>query len=226
MEFRILGDGCTARMVFTTLVKPTPYLLLMVNLVILASTPGYGMVTSSRIWNGNIPSKVCAFTWKLVQNRIPFKLNLSKRGMCNFQDGLTCVFCTTVVEDTNHLFLHCKTAFNLWSKCFRWWGVEHVMPGTCWDAFNQHKDLFSNTTVKIGWDIIWFAITWTIWLARNEVIFQNKHLDEVKLFDLVQTRSFQWLKLKGEGKGITLFDWIQQPRLSTLTAFTKKRADI
>ena len=60
----------------------------------------------SRIWKNAAPSKVIAFTWKLLHNRIPTKVNLAQRHALSPEISLNCVMCDGVQETANHLMLH------------------------------------------------------------------------------------------------------------------------
>jgi hypothetical protein len=63
------------------------------------------------IWHSPVPSKVIAFSWQLLHDRVPTKDNIFLRGILpQGNDGL-CVWCGSVREFASHLFLHCKMAF-------------------------------------------------------------------------------------------------------------------
>ncbi|XP_057444195.1 uncharacterized protein LOC130736373 [Lotus japonicus] len=54
------------------------------------------------------------FSVKSVQkNRIATKENLLRRGVA-FEDGTTCVLCSTFAELVAHLFLHCPKVWQMW----------------------------------------------------------------------------------------------------------------
>ncbi|GKV08691.1 hypothetical protein SLEP1_g20289 [Rubroshorea leprosula] len=61
-----------------------------------------------RVWNPIIPSKVDAFNWKALLDRIPTKLNLIKRGIIKDMAEEKCVLCEEKNEDFIHLFLNCR----------------------------------------------------------------------------------------------------------------------
>lgn len=56
------------------------------------------------LWNNVVPLKVSAFAWNAIQNRMPTKQNLLKRGV----NGITatqsqCTLCGDQTEDKNHV---------------------------------------------------------------------------------------------------------------------------
>ncbi|GLU15614.1 hypothetical protein SLE2022_320890 [Rubroshorea leprosula] len=81
-------------------------------------------VPYKKIWNPLVPNKICTMVWQLVQNRIPTKFELFKRGVLSNESMLTCAMCEEDVETSNHLFLHCQKAYNIWGKCLKWWGIS------------------------------------------------------------------------------------------------------
>ncbi|GKV43654.1 hypothetical protein SLEP1_g50918 [Rubroshorea leprosula] len=95
--------------------------------------------------------------------------------------------------------------------CFKWWGIITVQDKDCRKVFEQHPNAAKMTTAKFGWESIWFTVTWTIWLARNEKIFKQKEVDRRKLLEMVQLRAFNWIKGKRGGCYFSLSDWIQYP---------------
>ncbi|GKV12840.1 hypothetical protein SLEP1_g23934 [Rubroshorea leprosula] len=119
----------------------------------------------SKVWNVFIPNKIAAFSWQLLQDRAPTKLNLLKRGILQNISECMCDLCGREYEDSNHLFIHCKVAYSLWTACFKWWGLTTALDKDCCRVFEQHPHLLNKPGEKKGWDCIWFTLIWTIWLA-------------------------------------------------------------
>jgi hypothetical protein len=61
-----------------------------------------------------ISSKVLAFAWKLLRNRIPTRANLAYRGIAVNGGVVTCVQCQGMEETVTHLFLFCDFADKVW----------------------------------------------------------------------------------------------------------------
>lgn len=55
-------------------------------------------------WKSRIPSKVLAFSGKLLQDRLPTCEQLLKRGITNINMSNSCVFCKEERESAQHLF--------------------------------------------------------------------------------------------------------------------------
>jgi hypothetical protein len=72
------------------------------------------------LWKCPAPSKVVAFAWKMLLNRVPTKVNLALRNVLHPEESINCVLCNEVAETTNHLFLHCHFASSVWSLLTTW----------------------------------------------------------------------------------------------------------
>ncbi|GKV27536.1 hypothetical protein SLEP1_g36700 [Rubroshorea leprosula] len=164
-----------------------------------------------RVWKASIPPKVSAFCWQLLHKKLPTKDNLSIRGICNANSNLNCCWCDSSIETPNHIFAQCNVAFRLWMKCYKWWGVQYVLDNSCSMLFEQHKWLGGPKLLDRGWNIIWFAVLWTLWLGRNEKIFQMKETKLDRFFELVQIRSFFWVTNIQGMEGFSLSDWCENP---------------
>ncbi|GKV09172.1 hypothetical protein SLEP1_g20714 [Rubroshorea leprosula] len=130
-----------------------------------------------RVWNPNLPTKISAFNWKLLLNRLPTKSNLLKRGFGVIMGDGNCNLCQEEEEDATHLFLKCKNVRWIWKECDRWWGINIETQEDCWKTFEHPGAWTRNTRIRKGWDCTWSAIVWSIWLMQNQRIFQNQEMD-------------------------------------------------
>jgi len=80
------------------------------------------------IWHMHILLKVSPLVWRLLHNRLPTKDNLLRCDVLHSTD-ITCATtrCDST-ETTSHLFLHCDTSRELWSKVWNWIGISLVTP--------------------------------------------------------------------------------------------------
>ncbi|GAU22965.1 hypothetical protein TSUD_247100 [Trifolium subterraneum] len=72
------------------------------------------------IWKSPAPSKVIAFSWKLLRNPAPAKINLALRGIQPNERSLHCVHCHGRDESGLQFFLFCDLADQIWKAIFRW----------------------------------------------------------------------------------------------------------
>ena len=55
-------------------------------------------------WESSAPLKVQVFLWLLLQDRIPTRVNLMRRGVLSVVED-TCTCCSNSPESVSHLFL-------------------------------------------------------------------------------------------------------------------------
>ncbi|GKV53163.1 hypothetical protein SLEP1_g59701 [Rubroshorea leprosula] len=159
-----------------------------------------------RIWNPLFPSKVSAFNWQLMLDRIPTWMNLLRRGITKDMEEGRCAVCGEADENAGHLFLNCKCARWIWKACAKWWGAKIFFGTDCWNTFQNFGAWTKNKHIRKGWDCIWNTVIWSIWLSRNQKIFQDKEINLGKLFELIQLRSFLWIKATNDRYTFSLTD--------------------
>jgi len=146
----------------------------------------------SRIWRSAVPSKVAAFTWKLLLNRIPTKANLAHRQVLPPESPLVCVMCDDVVESAIHLFLHCPVAMKVWDDVMYWLGFMFLTPPNLFVMWDCWVGVFSNKKIRKGVRLIWHAVVWTLWKTRNDRIFNNLTRDVEEVVEKVKVLSWRW----------------------------------
>jgi hypothetical protein len=165
----------------------------------------------NNIWRSAAPSKVIAFSWKLLRNRIPTKVNLAVRGVLVAGGVLDCVHCVGSVEDARHLFMFCNFAYGVWSRIFRWLGVVLVMPQNLFSFFDCFVGAANNKKAAKGFALIWHTTIWLIWRSRNEVLFSNGVRDLVKVVDDVKLLSWRWGLARRSFKICLFYEWCWEP---------------
>lgn len=117
------------------------------------------------IWKSPVPYKVAAFSWKLLLNRIPTRLNLVIRNILPPEVPLCCALGERVLESSIHLFLHCELAQGVWLKVMGWLECYYLIPPNlfihweCWDG------RFTNDKIRKGLRLIWHTTIWGLWKA-------------------------------------------------------------
>ncbi|GKE41515.1 ribosomal protein L7Ae/L30e/S12e/Gadd45, partial [Tanacetum coccineum] len=73
--------------------------------------PAYLFLPSSDVetrWVKFIPIKVNVFSWRARRDRLPTRVNLSRRGV--LLDSHMCPLCNAAMEDVQHVFFRCDVA--------------------------------------------------------------------------------------------------------------------
>ncbi|KAL4378031.1 hypothetical protein GQ457_02G027360 [Hibiscus cannabinus] len=151
-------------------------------------------VGAFRVWDLGVPPKIQCFVWFVLLERLPTLVMLQARGVHVGASSLACVFCGTGCDEIQHILYDCSLARHVWDGFFRWWRVACVRPQLLGEFIDQGFGSFFSGFHRQWWLVGCAAVLWTLWLARNEVIFRGKSLELVELCCLVKLRSFFWVK--------------------------------
>jgi hypothetical protein len=119
--------------------------------------------------------------------------------------------CDEVVESANHLFLHCPTAMKVWDEVMCWLGLLFLTPPNlfvmwdCWDGAFSHKK------IRKGVGMIWHAVVWSIWRARNDIIFNNLTRDVEEVVEEIKVMSWRWGLSRLETTACLFYEWQWNP---------------
>lgn len=160
-------------------------------------------------------TKGLIFLWKYQNNIIPTKVLLAKR-MALPNSDTKCVWCKYVDESQEHLFWHCSFIKKIWLDIISWWGIKEsghqISLSNIWNG--QH--LFKKSICKMGWNITLAATLWSIWLARNRLIFEKVSVQHEELIYLIKYRVFHWCEAIDICKGPISSGWLIDPKVLLL----------
>jgi hypothetical protein len=162
------------------------------------------------IWKSGVPSKVSAFSWQLVLDRIPTRDNLRRRGILNAEDS-RCPFCHIETETSCHLFLHCNMVASVWNGINSWLGMCNVITPTVPMSYAVLVGCGSNKNRRKGLSVIWLAYMWAVWKARNNCVFNNVELDVPTVVDMIQRMSWNWFVINTAKGSFLLYEWVWNP---------------
>jgi len=153
------------------------------------------------------PSKVIAFSWKLLMDRIPSKQNLDLQNCLGNDANVNCVFCEAVVETSSHLFLHCLVINQVWTSVMNWLEFNFVTHPNLFVHFACWSDMANSKKIRRGFWLIWHAVVWVIWRKRNDRIFNNKVKGVEEMVEDVKGMSWFWVLSKLKVASSLLYDW-------------------
>ncbi|GMI90570.1 hypothetical protein HRI_002726300 [Hibiscus trionum] len=163
------------------------------------------------VWVGFAPPKVELFLCRLVRGRVPVKVELRRRGV-SISGDLLCPFCRKELESIQHLFFSCQESWRLWNVACGWVDVSTALQEDPWCFLEAWKSL-GNRAGSTWWVLIPSVIIWTVWLFRNDIIFNNKLFDREQIKFLMIARLAYWLTAKFQGSGISSDALMVDPRL-------------
>lgn len=127
----------------------------------------------SVIWKLKIPEKVKIFLWRAAKDILPTAENLWRKRV--LQEA-TCLVCTHQLENSAHALLDCKIARKVWR-------VSPIGSVVQEEKFPDVITLLLSLQRQqndISGKIVAFLL-WTIWNARNNMLFNGRHEDPVRL---------------------------------------------
>ncbi|GKD26607.1 RNA-directed DNA polymerase, eukaryota, reverse transcriptase zinc-binding domain protein [Tanacetum coccineum] len=164
-------------------------------------------------WIKEVPLKINIHAWKVTNDYLPTRLNLSRRGIDI--ESIVCPMCNSMVESSRHLFFSCEFSNQIMCKIMRWWELDYreINSYEAWVEWmlsirlpSKLKKVFEGTCY-----IVW----WFIWIWRNQLLFGQDSRSKSLMFDDIVSRSFYWIRSRCKAK-FSWIDWLKNPNLITL----------
>ncbi|KAI8542071.1 hypothetical protein RHMOL_Rhmol08G0110300 [Rhododendron molle] len=160
------------------------------------------------LWRNLSPLKVEILSWMACQGRIATRSILSSRNIIVGVDdhALACPFCMMELETPVHVLLSCPFSTYIWTKIVDWWNLAWVDPSSLLELSSWWFSSRFKNLEKYLWECCFYATLWSIWIARNDIIFNNKDVDRNQVEELIKTRTALWIKAKFDIKVYTVED--------------------
>jgi hypothetical protein len=181
------------------------------EIVLVPTLPSFEAKIFNNIWASPTPSKVIDFSWQLLHDRVPTKDNLLLRGVLPRTSGDNCVWCNDLRESTSHLFLHCNMALVVWYGIFKWLGVVIVVPPNLFYLFYWLSSAAKSKKARRGFRLVWHSVVWSIWLARNNRIFNNVLIQPMELVEEIKVLSWRWSVDRLKITPFLFYEWCLDP---------------
>ncbi|XP_017256437.1 uncharacterized protein LOC108225996 [Daucus carota subsp. sativus] len=144
-------------------------------------------------WKLKIPPRIHFFVWKVMNQVLPTKELLANRlqGM-NFSPN--CGWCLAANESLMHLFQHCEIARWCWDDVSKVWSFS--WPSNPHEVFSVLSlfNVVTDADLKEAWKVVVVATLWTIWLFRNELVFNDNRSSHKGVLKTLRARIFKWLE--------------------------------
>lgn len=104
----------------------------------------------------------------------------------------TCKWCNNGQETSHHLFFQCTLAKLGWTLFQKWLEVDNFEEkiASFFECFLKIKTLYE----PMSGSICLAAMFWSIWVARNELVFRNSRISSSNLESVIKYRAFTWAR--------------------------------
>jgi hypothetical protein len=164
-----------------------------------------------KLWSSPAPSKIIAFSWQLLYDRLPSKRNLYRRGAGHLLENQNCVWCIDGQETGNHLFLHCRFAQAVWREICNWLCLDPLVPQNLFVLFHIFFGGAGNKKIRKGFLLIWHTTLWWLWKTRNGVIFKSVFKNPKEVAEEIIVTSWRWSVHRLNIAPCLFYEWSSQP---------------
>nr|KYP45153.1 Putative ribonuclease H protein At1g65750 family [Cajanus cajan] len=168
-------------------------------------------------WDIKVPPKVKCFIWRLFMGALPTKENLLRRNVIVLRDQATCPFCNADIESSEHILLYCSSTDPIWKKWLLWLDSPTPLSSSFEGNFFAHPSILLSKKRVDQWHVIWTAILWCIWRARNKYVFEGEHLDGNRLLQQTVLYSWSWLTSFDKSFNYSFSQWEANPGLCIIS---------
>lgn len=78
-----------------------------------------------------------------------------------------------------------------------------------WEGLNE---LVGNNRIRKGFRLIWHAVVWSIWRARNERIFNNSNCGVEEILEAMKVLSWRWTLSRLKISACLFYEWSWNPK--------------
>ena len=119
--------------------------------------------------------------WRIFKNRLPTKDNLRRRHVELL--SFNCPLCDMEEESVGHVMYSCIKTRHIWWEALGWVNRVGPFPLEPRYHFQQFCYWSGKTSVEKRWQVLWIALSMTIWKHRNSLIFKNQTFSSEKVMD-------------------------------------------
>ncbi|MFS8015126.1 putative reverse transcriptase zinc-binding domain-containing protein [Helianthus anomalus] len=156
-------------------------------------------------WCKWIPSKINIHAWRADLDSIATGEALRKR---NIQVGDSiCRMCGSDEETVDHLFIGCYVASIIWNNISTWCSILNIYAFSFKDLLDFHSNIAGSEEKKTAVQGIIRIACWSIWKARNKLVFSNNPVKINNISSEIKASSFLWWSNRSKFKGMEWRDW-------------------
>ncbi|XP_071727385.1 uncharacterized protein [Rutidosis leptorrhynchoides] len=160
--------------------------------------------------NKYVPQKVFIFSWRVVQQKIPVRSELDKKGID--LHTILCPLCEHHIETTEHALVNCQKVSSIWTQILDWWNQNSINISNINEAIITDQGFTHNSIGLSLWQATKWIACYIIWKHRNLMIFSGKIWNPTAIISEIQTQSFSWISNRSRKKvPIEWHQWLLNP---------------
>jgi hypothetical protein len=109
------------------------------------------------------------------------------------------------------LFTTCSVAVEVWVAIYSWLGIITAVPGSLILSSESFGFTFKYKKRAKGLNMIWQTVMWSLWKARNSLIFEGTKLKVYEIVDAIKYRSLDWLIARKFAGVCISYEWEKFP---------------
>lgn len=137
--------------------------------------------------------------WTVLKGRVLMVENLNRRNMMLIN---RCTLCKSTEESVRHLFNDCAFSQLVWRFFGISFGVNFLSEPDIDGKLKVKPSTALSHIGKLYWETCIHAISWAIWMERNNRIFEESQKNIHQLIDEVKLLIWDWNILHREGKKV------------------------
>ncbi|XP_076883544.1 uncharacterized protein LOC143532362 [Bidens hawaiensis] len=98
------------------------------------------------------------------------------------------------MECTEHVFTGCPFVSEVWQQVWRWCNIQAQVIFHVSDLLGIHKSAMSGQRQRETLYAVVLTTFWSVWRARNEVVFNHKEPSVQAIVEEVKVMSFLWIR--------------------------------
>ncbi|CAN0913540.1 hypothetical protein LINGRAHAP2_LOCUS27995 [Linum grandiflorum] len=143
------------------------------------------------VWANCVPTKVQGFVWLVYNKRIDSMDNLQRRGL---QIANRCVLCDRHIEIVDHMFLRCDFSTKVWAMICSKLLIHNPFQKGSNDFIRDWKGMNCVASFSSVMKALMHAAFWSIWLERNDLIFNERENSLRQIFCKIMVSVGNWLR--------------------------------
>ncbi|XP_021986639.1 uncharacterized protein LOC110883101 [Helianthus annuus] len=152
-------------------------------------------------WCGWIPDKCNIRIWRAEMEKIPTKLALRKRNVLSGDPS--CPLCCSADESAEHIFTACSVSAAVWNGISIWCKIPFIYVFLIKDLLGFHSSVPASAKKKEAIYGIVIIVCWSLWRARNRLVFSNVPVRIDRILSEVKAISFLWYSNRSTYKGVS-----------------------